>query len=129
MKIYVLGNQLLDNDSLPLQMVDDLKKEFPNIDFVVVDPNENFPPVGEKDLIIIDTVINIKEPLLLDLNDIEGLKRTPISPHDYDLLFHLLLLKKLRRINKVVIIGIPSNRNKKHLPMTVELLRTYLGLY
>jgi hypothetical protein len=49
--------------------------------------------------------------MVLDLDDpdlsFDG-KKTPISPHDYDLLFHLLLLKKLKRINKVIIIGVPN---------------------
>ena len=108
MKIYVLGNLLVKEDSLPLLMIPKLKKAFPDIDFQTVDPNENFPPEGEKNLIILDTVLGIKKPLLLDLDDFDTIKKTPISPHDYDLLFHLLLLKKIKRLEKVLIIGVKS---------------------
>lgn len=107
-KIYVLGNPLVTEDSIPLQFLPDLKKSFPEIEFLLVDPNENFPPEGEKNLLILDTVIGIKKPTLLDLNRFMTNKKTPISPHDYDVLLHLLLLKKMKRIESVKIIGIPS---------------------
>jgi len=111
MKVYIFGNPLLKSDSLPLKILPRLKKILPLINFEIVDPNENFPPKKEKDLIILDTVFGIKKPIVLDLDDpdlsFDG-KKTPISPHDYDLLFHLLLLKKLKRINKVIIIGVPN---------------------
>ena len=111
MKVYVFGNPLLKNDSLPLKILPRLKKTLSLINFEIVDPNENFPPEKEKDLIILDTVFGIKKPMVLDLDDPSlsfDRKKTMISPHDYDLLFHLLLLKKLKRINKVIIIGVPN---------------------
>ena len=111
MKVYVFGNPLLKNDSLPLKILPRLKKTLSLINFEIVDPNENFPPEKEKYLIILDTVFGIKKPMVLDLDDPSlsfDRKKTMISPHDYDLLFHLLLLKKLKRINKVIIIGVPN---------------------
>ncbi len=109
MRIYVFGNPLIKEDSLPLKLISQLKKIFPKIEFVTADPNENFPPKNEKDLVILDTIKGIKEPIILDLDDFnnQSSAKTPISPHDYDLLFHLLLLKKLKRVNKILIIGIP----------------------
>jgi len=62
MKIYVFGNPLVEEDSLAIKLIPSLQKKFPNIQFVIADPNENFPPEGEKDLIIIDTVKGIKKP-------------------------------------------------------------------
>lgn len=111
MKIYVFGNELVDNDSLPLKLLPQLKKNFPKITFVTVDPNENFPPKGEKNLIIFDTVFGIDKPMILNFNDFEKNKNTPISPHDYDLLFHLLLLKKMKKLGKIIIIGVPPKTN------------------
>lgn len=108
MTVFVFGNPLLKKDSLPLTLLFNLKKQFPDIDFQIADPNENFPPEKEKELIIIDTVMGIKKPMILDLNDFKKNQTTPLSPHDYDLLFHLLLLKKLKKINDVKIIGIPT---------------------
>ncbi len=112
-KVYIVGNSTLRQDSLPLQMVDSLKKALPKVEFVIVDPNENFPPPGEKDLVILDTVLGIKEPKILNLTDFENYKKTPISPHDYDLLIHLLLLKKMNKINNVKIIGVLPNKSIK----------------
>jgi len=108
MKIYVFGNILLKEDSLPLKLLPDLQREFPKIEFIICDPNENFPPNGEKNLIILDTVKGIKEPMILDFSNLENIKSTPISPHDYDLMFHLQFLVKLKKINSVIIIGVPS---------------------
>lgn len=106
-KIYVLGNPLVPEDSTALKILPQLKKKFPEIEFIVVDPNDNFPPKKEKDLIIIDTVLGIKKLMILDLDDFKKQEKTPLSPHDYDLLFHLLLLKKTKRLDKVKIIGLP----------------------
>jgi len=113
LKIYVLGNLLVEKDSLPLQLVPKLKEVFPRVEFVIVDPNENFPPPGEKDLVILDTVLGINEPKILNLTDFDNYKKTPISPHDYDLLIHLLLLKKMNKINNVKIIGVLPNKSIK----------------
>ena len=108
MRIYVFGNPLVKEDSLPLKILPKLKKLSPKIIFEIADPNENFPPNGEKNIIILDTVKGIKKPSLLDLNHLERISKTPNSPHDYDLMFHLQLLKKLKKIEGVKIIGIPS---------------------
>jgi Ni,Fe-hydrogenase maturation factor len=114
MKVYVFGNPLFDKDSLPLKILPRLKKVLPSIEFQVTDPNENFPPQKEKNLIILDTVFGIKKPTIFDLDDLlNNREKTPISPHDYDLLTHLLLLKKLKRVEKVIIIGIPPVKENK----------------
>ena len=107
MKIYVFGNPLVEEDSVPLIILPQLKKQFPDIDFIVVDPNENFPPKGERNLIIFDTVKGISEVTLLDYSDLAAIEKSPVSPHDYDLLLHLLLLKKMGKIDSVKIIGFP----------------------
>jgi len=107
MKIYVFGNQLIDEDSVPLKISPKLKKIFPDIKFIQVDPNENFPDANEKDLVIIDTVKGLKKICLIQFSDLEMIKKSPVSPHDYDLLFHLQLLMKLGKVNSVMIIGLP----------------------
>lgn len=115
MIIYVFGNPVVEKDSLPLKLLPYLKKAFSKIEFKQVDPNENFPPEGEKDLIILDTVLGIKKSTLLDLNDLAEKEKTPISLHDYDLLLHLLLLKKMKKIDRVTIIGIPADSDDNAL--------------
>lgn len=122
-KAYVFGNPLIKEDSAPLKILPHLKKRFPEIEFAVVDPNENFPPAGEKDLLIIDTVLGINEPKIYSLADLQKIQKSPNSPHDYDLGMHLLLLKKLKKINTVKIIGIPKNLQGDQLKNLFQYLR------
>lgn len=126
MTIYIFGNPLLLNDSLPLKWKSRLKKLFPEIKFELADPNENFPRTGERNITILDTVVGIKEPMILDLDDFEKNKKSPISPHDYDLLLHLLLLKKLKKINSVKIIGLPNIGNEETFKKLTEVISTLL---
>jgi len=105
MKIYVVGNPLVPEDSMPLKLLPKLKKAYPCIDFEEADPNENFIP--EEGSIIIDTVAGIDRVTLFD--SLNAFTEThSVSPHDYDLGFHLLLLKKLHKIQSVRLIGIPQ---------------------
>ena len=120
MKIYVFGNPLAKEDNLPIKLLPKLKKLFPKIEFEIADPNENFPPEEEKDLVILDTVKGLKEPKILKLEDLQSLERTPNSPHDYDLMLHLQLLKKLKKINSVRIFGIPLSLD---IGMTINWLK------
>lgn len=113
MRIYVFGNMLIKEDNSPLLMVSILQQKFPHIQFIAVDPNENFPPETEKNVIIIDTVSGISTTLFLDFSDLKNIEKTPVSPHDYDLLLHLLLLKKIGKIDSVRIIGVPLGANIK----------------
>jgi len=115
MKIYVFGNPLVSEDSLSLLMLPRLKKEFPEIKFEVVDPNENFPPSREMNLIILDSVKEINKVMLLDYSDLISVEKSPVSPHDYDLLLHLLLLKKMGKINEVKIIGVPYGAKQNEI--------------
>jgi|SRR3989344_3519 len=104
-KIYVLGNPLLREDSLPLKLVPQLKEFFNYIDFVEFDPTENFPE--EENLVILDSIINIdKIEIIKDIDKIQS--NSSYSLHDFDLAFNLKLLKKLNKINDVTIIGVPS---------------------
>lgn len=129
MKIYVFGNPLVEEDSAPLIILPQLKIQFPDIDFIVIDPNENFPPKDERDLIILDVVKGISEVMLLDYSDLALIEKSPVSPHDYDLLLHLLLLKKMGKIDRVKIIGIPQNTindNKLIIKHASELIDALL---
>jgi len=127
MKIYVFGNPLVKADNLPVKILPELKKTFPKIEFEIVDPNENFPPENEKDLVIIDTIKGIKKPKMFGLNDLQNIQKSPNSPHDYDLGMHLLLLKKLKRINSVKIIGIPSLLDRTKMIHLTTLIRNVIS--
>ncbi len=96
-------------DSLPLRMAPRLHQEFPSIDFVVKDPNEEWDVPEE--LIIIDTVVGPKEVTVF--NDLESFTASPrLSMHDFDALANLKYLKKLGKLKKVTIIGVPADFNE-----------------
>ena len=109
-------------------VADDLEKSFPEIQFIIADPNDNFPPEEEKDLIILDTVKGLTIPKLIDLNDLQEINHSPISPHDYDLLFHLLLLKKRKIIDQVKIIGVPLLYDRTKVVQLKDLIDRVIKL-
>jgi hypothetical protein len=103
--IYITGNILVAGDSSPFQLIPFLKKEFPQMEIVEIDPNEDFIP--DENSLIIDTVIGIENVRLFwDIDQFADHKL--ISPHDYDLGFHLKFLKKMGKIKNLKIIGIPQ---------------------
>lgn len=105
MKIYVVGNPLVIADSIPLKLLPMLRKEYPRVQFEEADPNENFIP--EEGSVIIDTVEGITKAQWFD--DLDMFQTTKsVSPHDYDLGFHLLLLRKLHKIKTIRILGVPK---------------------
>ncbi len=110
-KIYIFGNPLLDFDNTPILLKSELKKEFPETEFCVRDPNENLHPKNGK-LIIIDTAEGIEEVRVL--TDISKIQVDPkYSMHDFDLGFNLRLLEKIGQLKEVVIFCVPMKIEKK----------------
>lgn len=104
MKVYVFGNPDMEQDSLPLKILPDLKKKFPDIKFEIKDPNEewNIP----EELLVIDTVLGIKDIKIFD--DLKTFVSSPqVSMHDFDALANLRFLQKLGKLKKIKIIGVP----------------------
>jgi hypothetical protein len=122
MKIYIIGNELVEEDRLPLLMMEALQKEFPQCSFEEADPNENFIP--EEGSVIIDTVEGIHSVTWFHTLD-AFVQTQSVSPHDYDLGFHLLFLTKVHKISDVSILGIPkSDAFEKILQDVIRKLRT-----
>ena len=97
-------------DSLPLKIAPRLRQEFPSISFEIKDPNEEWDVPEE--LVIIDTVVGPKEVAIF--NDLESFTASPrLSMHDFDALANLKYLKKLGKLKKVTIIGVPVDFNEK----------------
>lgn len=123
MRIYVVGNILVEGDSLPLKLLPKLRECFQQINFIKIDPNENFTPSVNEPLYIIDTVVGIKDITIFASLDVFT-KHRVVSSHDYDLLFHLNLLKKLNKLpEELYIIGIPAGFSKDSaLPVVARLI-------
>lgn len=108
MTIFVFGNLLIHEDSVPVRLLPRLKKNYRNITFIHGDPNEDLILTNQEPWLIIDTIQGIKTVTVF--HDIDSFCAGGwVSPHDYDLGFHLKLLKKLDKLGKVTIIGIPLN--------------------
>jgi hypothetical protein len=106
MKILVFGNKSVEMDSIAPRLIDDLQKEFPEIEFKEFDTVEELDEEGEE-LIILDTVVGIEKITVFD--DLDKFVDSPtVSLHDFDLPIYLKLLMKLGKVKKVRIIGIPS---------------------
>lgn len=103
--VFIFGNPDLPQDSLPLRILPTLEKRFSEIDFRIVDPNEEWEVPEE--LVAIDTVEGINHVQVFP--NLEQFRNSPrFTPHDFDILTHLKYLKKLGKIKRVRIIGIPT---------------------
>jgi hypothetical protein len=102
--IYVFGNPDIEIDSLPIKLLPKLRAKFPKITFKVLDPNEEWDV--DKNMIIIDTVIGIKDVTVF--SDLSSFMKVPrMTCHDFDAYSNLMFMTKLKKINSVKIIGIP----------------------
>lgn len=115
--IFVLGNQLIKEDSVALRLVPKLKKKFPQINFLEFDPIDD---LYSENVIIMDVVEGIDKVEII--NDISRLETKKIySTHDFDVAFLLKLFKKMGVINKAIIIGIPKNLDEKEITKQIEI--------
>jgi Ni,Fe-hydrogenase maturation factor len=112
--ILVFGSQIEECDALPLKLMPSLQKDFPQIEFIECDPNEEIAKFGKK-LTILDTVQGIgKVELIIGLNQLEKIQiEKKVSMHDFDLAFLLKLLKKMKLLEEITIIGIPIEYAKE----------------
>jgi Ni,Fe-hydrogenase maturation factor len=103
--VYVFGNPLVKEDSLPLKIIDSLRERFPNIEFKEFDTVEDIEP--SKELFIIDTVKGIRKAMIIE--DIDSISSDKIyTMHDFDLGYTLKLWKKMSIIASVKIFGVPQ---------------------
>ena len=118
-KILVLGNPLVDMDSLPLRMLPKLRKAFPEIEFVEFDAVEDLEKAG-KEITLLDTVHGIKSVRVF--HGIGSFSESPrLGMHDFDLPIYLKLLGKMGIVKKVTIIGVPGTGNERNA------LRQFVG--
>jgi Ni,Fe-hydrogenase maturation factor len=102
--VYIFGNPDLEMDSLPIRLIPRLKQLYPDIDFVLKDPNEEWDIPEE--MTIIDTAVGVDGVTVFD--DLESFASVPrLSMHDYDALTNLRYMKKLGKLKRVKIIGVP----------------------
>ncbi len=108
MKIYVFGNKDTPLDNRSFEVAEKLKHTEKNFEFIEVSPNKDLPVTEREDVIILDTVEGIEKTTVLTENDFDKLVLSPnTTVHDFDLGFQLKYLKKIGKLGKVTIIGVP----------------------
>lgn len=105
--ILVSGNPLVPGDSIALRIMARLQQRFPNAEFREFDSAENLEDAG-RDLIIADAAKGISRVTLLD--GVDNLEQSHVySMHDFDLSVTLRILLKIKAIDSVKIVAIPSD--------------------
>ncbi len=108
MKVYILGNPDLKEDNLACKIAEKFKGKINNLDFIIVNLNEDLPFVNEEKVIILDTINGINNIEII--NDVDKFILSPRnSVHDFDLSYQLKYLKKLGKLKQISIIGLPQN--------------------
>lgn len=116
MKVYVFGNEDEAIDNKAITASRKLMRDNNEFNFVYVKPNEDVPFINEKNVVILDTVQGIEKVELIEDSDLERLAVSPRgSVHDFDLGFQLKYLKKLGKIGRVFIVGIPQEGDIDYL--------------
>ncbi|VVB73365.1 Uncharacterised protein [uncultured archaeon] len=107
--VYCFGNPLLKEDSLPFLLIPQLRKEFPDIEFVEANSPDDIEERPEID--ILDTAKGIKEVSVL--TDVDSLcSNRTCSLHDFDLGMTLKLMQKMGKLKKLRVFCIPMSYSK-----------------
>ncbi len=123
MRVLVFGNPIAKVDSAAVKIAEKLRAKMlaEGIEFVRFDTSEDLEKEGNE-IVIMDAVVGLNSARKIDLAELE-LSERPLSLHGFDLLWTLLLLKKLGKIRKATIIGVPAKKSvKESLPGVKKLL-------
>jgi hypothetical protein len=125
MKIYVFGNQDEERDKMAIEVANRIEELLltpssslfqkegvkEKIHFIYVKPNEDLPFVGEEEVMIMDVVMGIDKPVLIEGEDVDKLVLGPrVTAHDFDLGWQIKYLKKLGKLGSVRIVGLPYDK-------------------
>jgi len=103
---FIVGNPMVERDSMPLKILPMLQKALPQFEFVLFESTRMDIPQKE-DLVFVDTVEGAKEVIVLEgVSRIEEVRAC--SLHDFDLGTQLKLLDKFGLLGNVKIIGVPE---------------------
>jgi len=120
MRVLVFGNPIAEEDSAAVKISEKLAGEMPEVQFVRFDTSEDLEREGAR-LVILDAVVGLEKPRLVSLDELE-LSARPLSLHGFDLMWSLLLLKKLGKLESAMIIGVPAKQPYKKNVETVKVL-------
>lgn len=117
MTVYVFGNEDQTVDNLAITVAKKLCSYLKGqVTFELIQPNEDLPFSNGQDVVILDVVDGIENVKILTATEIGQLKLSPrFSAHDFDLGLQLKYLKKLGRLGKVTIVGLPMSKEIDYL--------------
>jgi Ni,Fe-hydrogenase maturation factor len=116
MKVFIFGNPIVADDNSAFKVAEYLKNKIPEVDFAIINPNEDIPFADLRHPVLIDAIENIKKVTILNEEDIDKISpMKSVSVHDWDLGFQLKYLKKLGKLNKITIIGLPMGKKINYL--------------
>lgn len=111
MTIYVFGNPDHPQDSQAFTLMEQLKPRFPEITWHIVSPNEDVPFIDQPEVVLMDVVAGLDEPRLITDSELDRVSNTLGSTaHDFDLGFQLRYLKKLGKLGKITVLGLPLEK-------------------
>lgn len=108
MRVLVFGNPIAKIDSAAVRIAKRLEGKLPGIEFVLFDTAEDLEAEGA-DLVIMDVVVGLPKPRLVRMAELET-PANPLSLHGFDLIWNLLLLKKIGKLKSATIIGVPAGQ-------------------
>ena len=104
--MYVFGNEDLKCDNSALEVASTIRDD--GIEFITVKPNESLPFDNGQDVVIMDVVEGLTGVKLIKGEQSGKIVLSPrTTTHDFDLGFQLRYLKKLGKLGKITIIGLP----------------------
>jgi Ni,Fe-hydrogenase maturation factor len=116
MKVYVFGNEDFEGDNRAFDVIKKYEHKLEDIEFIKVKPNEDVPFIDEKFVVILDAIEGINEVIEVKDDDLGKLVLPPRSSvHDFDLGFQIKYLKKIGKLGKVTIIGLPMSGEINYL--------------
>ena len=120
MKIYVFGNNDLDNDNSGIKLSKILSNHFKDIEFIYINDINSFSP-NEKVPILLDSASNISEVIVIESTD-KLQTNMNTSNHDFDLSMTLKLLLKLHKIDGFKGICIPQTLMDKDISDSIKVI-------
>lgn len=116
MNVYIFGNEDLSFDNQAIKVAEKLNGLIDGCDFINIKPNQDLPFVDEKDVVIMDTVEGIEDIKIIEDEDLKNITLAgKTSTHDFDLGFQLKYLKKIGKLGKITIIGLPMEKEVDYL--------------
>lgn len=108
MKVFIFGNKDVNFDNRAFLGANKLADTLPEVEWMTLKPNEDLPFTNGQDVVIMDVVEGLKEVTLIKNEEVDKIVLPPRgTAHDFDLGFQLKYLKKLGRLGKIIIIGLP----------------------